>query len=304
MVKRLRRLRTAIVCFILILICFAIIVQGSIYKVEFSHKIPNLNFCKYEIPYVYSFAVNVSDYSTVALARPPVPQQHSHDASCSAMKSNTFYAVMTYDGNYTNPLSDYNITSCKTKGLCPRALGEDQFCPCVSITSSEQCKTAECSLDPKNPDSRYCKNYAASVIGSCYCYSNLLAKISSTGVTGTIDYINNAKDDVCYPFLINYASASALTYLATFVTVLINAILEYFLDVLTTMESHTSVDKREASLMIKVCIATLFNMALIVLIAYGLIQNLPQVLVETKFFKEVIQISLRIGMEAWDNIWC
>lgn len=106
-------------------------------------------------------------------------------------------------------------------------------------------------------------------------------------MSGTIDYIKGAKNDVCYPFFINYSKATGITYGTTVITVVINMILKYCLTKLTKYEYHVDLDKAQASLMIKAFISTFFNMAVVVLIAFGFITGTPEALKRASIFQGI-----------------
>jgi hypothetical protein len=293
------RFLTNCVGFILLLICFVIIVQGSIYKNKFAGEIPNLGFCSDVVPmgYGYSTFANITNFDSYQLYRPPESLRANLDDQCNSYNEGSFYAVMAMsEDTYGTTMVKYSFDSCtytstddradERSGLCPYPSGEkdDSYCPCVSITSEESCPTYLCS---DNDDSTVCKHYAAKTVGSCYCFDFLLNMISNDGADATVNYVKSSESDACYPFFVNYSKATAITYGATVITVLINTILKYCLRVLTEYECHADMDKAQASLMFKTFISTLFNMALVVLIAFGLITGTPEALRKASIFQGV-----------------
>ncbi len=275
--KYLLRLRTFAVAFVLLVVCFAVIVQGSIYKNKSSKQIPDLNLCHSTIPNVFAHKQNSSDYTSVSLLRPSDAQLKYYDGLCTAKVPGTFYAIYGRGNSFSHPIVMYDVSACSGSGtgLCPHATNQSVFCPCLSVTSNQVCNSFECSLPLSNSARSKCVSYAANVIGDCFCYTDLLTRIKTMGATKLFDYIKNAQNDVCYPFLVNYSTSTGIILGATFVTVVLNYLMFFFLEYLTKMERHGSADKREASLMFKVFIFTFFNMGVVVLIAFGYINNLP-----------------------------
>jgi hypothetical protein len=275
---------------------------GSIYKSKFSAQIPNLSYCTTVVPYGYGYPKysNSSDFSKYQLTRPPQAVRDIYDAKCDAVNTGSFYAVMAQgETEFLSPLVTYNISNCvwtagddvngevgNGDGLCPfpTTQRDSEFCPCVSVSSTETCREYTCYDDNTNTK---CGTYEASVVGACYCFDFLINMISTEGVTATINYIKSAKSDACYPFFLNYSKATAITYGTTVVTVLINYILKLCLKILVPYECHADVDKAQASLMFKTFVATFFNMAVVVLIAFGRIETAPEALQEASIFQGI-----------------
>jgi hypothetical protein len=295
--KQFYRTLTGIIATIILLICFAVIVQGSIYKTKFAKDIPSLYTCESVIPVDFAYAMNVTNYGKYSLVRPPKWIRPSLDARCEAVVPDTFYAVYAESSETyaTNAMVPYNVSMCAATaatgvngtnddngligaggGLCPHPVKQlkNQFCPCVSITSSETCGSIGCFVSSPET-SLVCQEFSAGVIGSCYCYLSLTSMIENDGVSATMSYIKNSRGDACFQFFETYSSATALTYGATVVTIVINEVLKVLLVKLTKLECHSQIDMKHASLMFKLFLSTYFNMALVVLIAFGHVDGLP-----------------------------
>ena len=274
---------TAFVAVIALLICFAIVVQASIYKTQFADKIPNLAVCESDVPQTYGYGFNITrsrDLSKYSLTRPPALDRGYYDNLCNAIVPGTFYVVLAQSpDDFTSTMVPYNFSSCIESsskpgtGLCPhvRNQANKAHCPCVSLTSSELCSSSGCEFKGTKP----CHQFEASTIGSCYCFDSLTKMIKEQGVSQTVDYIKSSKSDACYPFFENYSTAQGLTYSTTIVTILVNIILKYILINLTKFEKHSQLDEQQSSHMLKVFLSTYINISLVVLIAFGKINGMP-----------------------------
>jgi len=157
--KFLRRLRTAFVALLLMVISFVAILQAANYKSQQQSQIPVLSYCSSEIPNLYLNSSTKISSSSISLARPIDADVSKLDDQCKALIPNTFYGVYGINGDYTNPIGKYDVKTCTkfshTEGknqtnLCPK-LGESPFCPCFSLTSVEQCSTIACDKYPNGP---------------------------------------------------------------------------------------------------------------------------------------------------------
>jgi hypothetical protein len=297
------RFVTNSVAFIMLLVCFVIILQGSIYKNKFSKQIPNLGFCSDQVPMAYGYKVynETNDFSSYSLYRPPSQYHTKLDAQCDDVNAGSFYAVLALSEDTFNSsaLVAYNFDSCidtdgddnyahakGTDGLCPwpKTQKNNEYCPCVSLTSTQECSPYYCD-QPTTANTKKCTNYEAKMVGQCACFDFLLNMISKDGADATVQYIKGAKSDACYPFFVDYTKATGITYGATVITVAINMILKSCLKTLTDYECHVDADKAQASLMFKTFVSTFFNMAIVVLIAFGLITRTPEALKKASVFQ-------------------
>lgn len=289
------RARTNFVTFLLVLACFVIILQAAIYKQQFSDALPQQDICGVEIPALYFDSYeDVSQYSSSELLRPEGNITESLellDAECDSVLKGSFYAKYTWDGDYTDPVYTYSIDACfdsdGSLNICPVPSTTEPHCPCViPVPNGEhtrECETLQCYKDAIvgfNDDhvtGQTCSTFDASVIGGCYCQQVLLDLLSG-GVWGSVNKVRSAaagSDAVCSAFLLNYSLASGLTYMAIVVSVVINYFLGVALKYLTTTECHLSLDSEQGSLLFKIFGAIYFNIALVVLIAFGRINDMP-----------------------------
>eukprot|EP01034_Spumella_vulgaris_P032925 gene32925-40642_t len=232
------RTRTALITTGLVILCFVIILQASIYKNRFSAKIPKSDVCKKTVPELFNSDVtlyNKIPVSKYALVRPPTLQASTLDQQCSDKLSHTFFAVYSETNDWTEAgrVVDYDINACtNTTMLCP-AIGRKTYCP-----------YALCSFFP------------AFDVGSCYCYSQLSTILNTLGVVGALNKLATQAHSGDPPNL----------SLSIIITTVVNTLLRIFLKKLALQEAHASVDKEQGSIMSKIFISNFATMALIVLI--------------------------------------
>ena len=161
------RTRTGLITAGLVIICFVIILQASIYKQKFSSKIPSSDLCKNTVPELYNSQASTlssTDVSHYDLYRPPSSKVKDYDKSCANVVKETFYAVYSEKSkefccfnritlhrcaDFSAPVVHYDIAACynttaHSKDMCP-TLGQSSYCPCVSIVDSSKCSSAECT---------------------------------------------------------------------------------------------------------------------------------------------------------------
>ena len=276
------RARTNLITVALVILCFIIILQASIYKQTFSGRIPSSSVCKQTVPELYttSTVLTSKSVSSYTLTRPSATETAALDTQCEASLHNTFYAIYTKNDHFDNPVVPYNISACtnSTTGasrICP-TISQDVYCPCISISDNTKCYSAECSLDQS---SLGCTSFHASAIGSCYCYEQLSNILNTDGVISALNAITSSKSsDPCYDFYRNYSLSSGITFASIIFASVVNVLLKFCIKKLVGHEAHTSLDKEQGSRMSKVFMSSYFTMSVIVLIAYGKIDNLPAIL--------------------------
>lgn len=278
-----RQTLTAVVTVLCLLLGFIIILQSSIYKQRFNEDIPNLGLCDTEIPALFLQTYDTRQYKNPQLVRPTEKQLNETrmtldelDDACDAVQRNTFFVVLNdYNGL---SLADYDITRCTkdtsqnltdSGGLCP-VYGHETFCPCVSIQSTEKCKTLGCSLLTQGKE---CSDFPALTLGSCFCFQQLVSVLDSTDISSALSQLSN-QEPQCNNFAVNYSIAVALTVVAAMTTVLINRVLKNVLKKLAINERHRTIDSEQGAIMIKIFIATYFNMAFVALLAFGKVDTL------------------------------
>lgn len=282
--KFIRRTYTAVVALALLIVGFAIILQSSIYKQKFSDEVPDLTYCSTEIPALYKGSYTGYSENTVRIVRPPESGDTSQtlrnlDLQCANLVTGSFYAIYSDTGDFDNPLADYDVSVCNYGGDnstdtdCPE-YGQQKFCPCITASRSDTCKTLRCSTGV-SVDVGECSEFPSTTIVGCYCYDSMLT-LFSDGILQGFQNIYNT-DTACQQFLGNYAFALVLTFVAALCTVVINKILKWAMKRLATMEQHSTIDSEQRATMVKVFIATYVNMAIIALLAYGYIDTLPSI---------------------------
>lgn len=284
--KVIRRTLTALVSVFFMILCFIIILQASIYKSSFSNDIPDSTLCNGLIPQIYSNLSRTIDPQSMILTR-PLENQSLLDMQCQEVIPNSFYATYLIDGDIDRKVGTYDINACTTEaaannglafgGICPQ-YKQEVFCPCVTTSSSTNCRSAQCSTIGE--DSADCISFSAGIIGSCYCYEELNSIISQQGVVETLNRIDNLDSGECESFYVNYGLSVGLTYLSVFVTVIANIVLRKMLIFFSHKEFHASGDSEQGAVMSKIFLSNYFVQSVIVIIAYGTADNLPQ------FFKD------------------
>jgi hypothetical protein len=294
--KRLRRARTVVLAIIAVLVAFVIDLEAVKYKNNLSKSTPQDYFCQSDIPQLYSqnsSSVSAGQFIDVGLVRPALAVDRTAlDAKCSALVPGTFYGTYAYTGKgRANPAGDvvgkYDLNACTEStaaaaglpyhGLCPHE-GQRVFCPCASLSSTEQCRTAACSA---NPTSSSCYPFPASSMGSCMCFNGLQERLASLSGGDTLSQLEAFKTDICGSFFINYTTALVLNYVAALASVVIALSLRWVLSVLTVAENHNSLDGSEGSKMAKLFISNYATLCIIILIAYGKIEGLPSFVADT-----------------------
>lgn len=273
--------RTAIIAVVLVILSFIVILQAAIYKNIFSDSIPAKEICDEVIPTLYANGSKAFTASELILTRPPAEQVIAKDTYCSQLVGDSFYAVYTTDGNFSNPVAKYDEAACTTYGFCPSS-SQSAFCPCISTTSKQDCVPYGCGEDD---DSLGCVTFRARSIGVCYCYSALSDGLSANGVVSTMQKLDSGQGDTtCKAFYRDYTLSVGLTYASVATTTIANTLLRTYLKVLAKQEAHTSSDEEEGSIMSKNFRASYAMMAIIVLIAYGRSSSTPKFLEALKIF--------------------
>jgi RNA recognition motif-containing protein len=279
--------RTNIATIILIMVCFALIVQAKIYKDVFRDSLPNLSYCDKIIPQDYLPTFTDTELNELRLIR-PIDQslRLDLDSQCNNILDTSFYAYYVQSTNESFPLLNYNISSCLNntqqdlKSFCPDPF-RSTFCPCLVVEVdgvNQNCGTA-CSADVNeiNNDAN-CGVYPLETLGSCACYDFLSDIISTQGISGVFSIISSlSSTDGCYSFMTSYSSSTFLSYFAIFITVFINVVLQVSLKILTKLERHASRDSMESSLMFRVFIATYLVLAIVSLVVFGKVQSISNV---------------------------
>jgi hypothetical protein len=226
----------------------------------------------------------------VSFSRPPSNLVAAYDARCNELIPNSFYAIYTTDGNFDNPVASssssrrYDFSACTEAtaqqegysygGVCPAYKTNSLLCPCVSTSSSALCKSADCFPDP---ESSSCITFNAEVIGACYCYEALGELISNNGVVNAMNSIENLRNSECGNFYTQYSLSTGLTYVSVLTTTTVNVLLRMFLKILAKREARSSTDAEQGSIMTKIFLSNFITMAVIVLVAYGQANSLPQI---------------------------
>ena len=307
MSKRLKRIGTTLLSLVLLIVSFIAILQASIYKSIFSARIPSGSLCSATIPALYGAYSNNTDYKDFRIVRPNANYRYDLDTKCDAIVPGSFYAVYSTANNISNPVARYNLQACDSSvatpsnyyrppgstdpisnlgGTCPH-YGQRVFCPCISKKTWETCQSIACASSSSSSNTA-CSTFLDTTLSACYCQQMLNSYLKS-GVLATLRYLStisaSTAPDSCSTYFTDYSTAQGVSYGTILSSILVNSIVIFGMKRLCTFESHVSVDRGNASLMIKLFLFTYTNMAFTVLIAFGRVGNLPVVLQKLYIFQ-------------------
>lgn len=292
--KRLYRARTVLLVLLLVVAAFAIDLQATKYKTAMSDSTPKVSSCSVDVPRLYAqhnASISAGQLASVYLVREPAPTRGTRDALCAALVPGSFYSTYALNGDLASRVGSYSLGACTAEGaaaeglqhhgLCPQA-GQRVFCPCTSLTSKEECASVECAT---SPSSTLCVRFPAATMGSCMCVRSLQGLLSSevkaSSGSEALSQVTALGSDICGSFFINYSTSLALIYVSAFTSVVIAYLLTYTTSALTLHEFHNSLDALEGSKMTKLFFSTYLTLAIIILVAYGKIDGLPELVTHT-----------------------
>ena len=309
----LRKLVVIIVAFAAIVIAFGVTVQAALYKFKFAQNVPDLGACTTDIPNLYmQNGTNpwaISDIpSSVVLTRPDLGNGASGrftlDSHCQAVTGigNAFYGFYAENGDKTKVVGNYNTSLCmrhdattnaKVFNTCPRtpanqaASKNGQFCPCFDMASLEKCHSIECSsADLQGTHyNKKCSRFPANTMAGCYCLDYLQNMVSTLKANELLSTIQSLKQDTCYDFFIAYSASQGLTFGISIFVVVINSLILSVLRGLTRWERHTHYTNEQASFMMKVAIVLYFSLTIVVLVSYGRIEGLTDIISQFALFQ-------------------
>jgi hypothetical protein len=91
--------------------------------------------------------------------------------------------------------------------------------------------------------------------------------------------------DPCLDFIKKYSFAVSLTYVAIICTVVVNSVVTLQINLSAKREYHDSIDLEQSSLMTKIFLSTYVNSVVIVVIAFGGIGGMPEILKTVHIFQ-------------------
>ena len=110
--KLVASIRTRSVTFLLVVLCFGIVLQAVLYQQKFTAFVPDVTLCDTEIPALYLDSYS-SQISTMEMVRPPsITEEVALDKECSAIIPGSFYAKYAFHGVYNKPVGNYSIAAC------------------------------------------------------------------------------------------------------------------------------------------------------------------------------------------------
>lgn len=299
--KVLLKIRTVLVGLALIAVSVAVLLYAAHQRNLFTNVNATVaeNICIKLIPEVYTNEATL-DYNSNLVAemtysRPEDIYAKSLDAQCDALIPGSFYMMftsITVIGHEKYVVGEYSFESCANKSVdaneagyynglaCPAFNQSEPFCPCVTTFLNTACESKACAIGgSSDPD---CVQYTAGDIGTCYCTSVLQSKISS--IMGYLSVLMGAQPTgnpdlvMCDPFDFYFSKSEATLYVAIVVTSLVQAVLRRTVSHLVRLECHVFKDDLQRALFYKTFIATYFNLAVGVIIAYGNAKGKPEIL--------------------------
>ena len=295
LMKSMCRARTVLLCVFFVIVAFVIDLQATKYKTAMSNSTPKVSSCLADIPMLYAqhnASISASNLAEVYIVREPTPTRSMKDAMCAELIPGTFYSTYGLKGEVTNGaiVGSYSLSACTQAtaaaaglafyGLCPQ-VGQTVFCPCTSMTATDMCSSFDCAA---NSGSASCHIFPASTMGSCMCVRNLQTMVTS-GVKSSggdaISEVTALGTDICGGFFVNYSTSLALIYVSSLTSVIIAYLLTYATSILTLQEFHNSLGALEGSKMSKLFFSTYLTLAIIILVAYGKIDGLPDLVSKT-----------------------
>jgi hypothetical protein len=124
LLKTFHRLRTALVTLVLMVACFAITLQASIYKQRFTSSFPSARLCNRVVPALYASAENRTDYSGISLARAVDSLRTQYDALCDKAVPGSFYGIYAIGGAVGRPVGDYDYNACSKTTAAKQSLND------------------------------------------------------------------------------------------------------------------------------------------------------------------------------------
>jgi hypothetical protein len=198
--------------------------------------------------------------------------------------TDSYYAIYTVDGDFTNPVASYSLSKCDATdseyvGLCP-VNAESTYCPCLPVGSTEVCQSMGCEKTTVNSTTTTvtdaaCVSFTAADVSNCYCSGVLDNMIATNGVMGVISwlgtYMMGTQDfsDECTDTQYYFSASMILLYVAIIITYFTNKLLKNIVLRNAKAEHHISFDELDRAVASRIFFATYFNMAIVILLAYG-----------------------------------
>ncbi|CAM9423368.1 unnamed protein product, partial [Scytosiphon promiscuus] len=273
--RRLRQNFTGLVSFILLLIAFALVLFASGIQDHYSQIIPKIAYCQLEVPALYlsnySRAIDLAD--ELSLVRPDQSYRGAKDEECQELLDNPLAVYMVYtleegDASYLSPLLNYTMDACGIgDDVCPAA-GDELHCPCAIGGSITRCETLECA-EPGGDPGGTCGEFVYSTVSGCYCSERLLDGREESNIISAVKNLNQEDQDICRAFAASWVLVKIFNFVISFMTPIINGILERCLTGLVAWQHNTSDDETATRLMYGVFQTQFINTGLLFLLVYG-----------------------------------
>eukprot|EP00953_Heterococcus_sp_UTEX-ZZ885_P008840 5260-Heterococcus_DN1.PRE.1 len=140
-------------------------------------------------------------------------------------------------------------------------------CPCISPSSPEACPVLQCAL--KGLQGNDCDSFVFSTLAGCYCVDRLKGAQATSGNLLSNVHDVQVHDDVCSVFMQSFLTASALSFLISASTPVLNALLLATQRRAVAWERGTSDDSAATRIMSTVFQAQVANTGLLMLLVFG-----------------------------------
>ncbi|CAM9208586.1 unnamed protein product [Hapterophycus canaliculatus] len=219
----------------------------------------------------YSSAIDLAD--ELSLVRPDQSYRGAMDEECQEFLDNPLAVYMVYtleegDDSYLSPVLNYTMDACGVgEDVCPAA-GDKLHCPCAIGGSITKCNTLECA-EPGGDPGGTCGEFVYSTVSGCYCNERLHDTRKESNIISAVKNLNQEDRDICRTFAASWVVVKIFNFVISFMTPIINGILERCLTGLVAWQHNTSDDETATRLMYGVFQTQFINTGLLFLVVYG-----------------------------------
>lgn len=292
--KMLARLRTLFWIALVLIIEYALFSAAADAKNKYFDLAPPPQLCHRTLPQLYAGNEYNNDtfLSHMRLTRAPMLLRETLDAQCSEVLPDSYYALYTHNGNFTDPIADYSFAACNAtetdyQGLCP-VNSQATYCPCLTNLRGERCQSMGCA---NSEDTTKCVKFTSEDISNCYCRARINDMIERNGeqilVSWLVSYLTGAAPDFtdeCVDVKYYLSSSNVAIYLAILITLITNKILKRIVIHNANAEHHISFDELNRAIASRIFLATYLNMSIIILVAFGGSNKSPPMLSDNYIF--------------------
>lgn len=293
--KGFARLRTLFWIAVALIIEYALFAAAADMKSKFFDLTPPAQLCQRTLPQLYAGSEYNNDtfLAHVRLTRSPMDLRAALDAQCADVLADSYYALYTYSGVFSEPIADYSVSACNSSaanyaGLCPVNSRDSSYCPCLTNARGENCQSMGCA---DGEDNVKCVAFSSEDISNCYCRARVDGMIEKNGqqilLSWLVSYLmGSAPDftDECEDVKFYLSSSNVAIYLAVLVTLITNKVLKGIIIRNSEAEHHISFAELDRAIASKIFLATYLNMSIIILLAFGSSTQSPAVFSKNYLF--------------------